>query len=77
MTAEQVPADYRIAVPDSWFCVPLEPGERAPASPRIGTMNIQAARSVFIARYVRLIGIVRPVWPGQMQPTAPNLCPCA
>jgi len=28
MTAEQVPADYRIAVPDSWFCVPLEPGER-------------------------------------------------
>jgi hypothetical protein len=23
-----VPADYRIAVPESWFCVPLEPGER-------------------------------------------------
>jgi hypothetical protein len=28
MTTDAVPADYRILVPESWFCVPLEPDER-------------------------------------------------
>lgn len=41
MKLDGVPADYRIAVPDSWFCVLLEPGQREQAVARLADQQLK------------------------------------